>query len=140
MYKPITILVAIAFLISCSEATQTSAERAAQPAVESTELDVATPQALEVEVEASLDETNSAEDSVRPNLNLTLPTEENTDIEELDFTKAKVLPDLFAAQQEKERKRLAVGAKVISDPDKQTKYSEKLKGAEVTIEVLTSKD
>ena len=138
MYKPITILVAITFLISCSEATQTSAERAAQPAVESTELDVATPQSLEVE--ASLDETNSAEDSVRPNLNLTLPTEENTDIEDLDFTKAKVLPDLFAAQQEKERKRLAVGAKVISDPDKQTKYSEKLKGAEVTIEVLTSKD
>jgi hypothetical protein len=75
-------------------------------------------------------------------LDLRLP-ESNDPIadETLDFSKAKdkAQPDYFATenQQPEEKKKLAVGARVISKPSLETHYEEWVKGAEIKIEVQT---
>ncbi len=76
----------------------------------------------------------------RSPLNLSLPADRDQPTEQnFDFKKPATLPNLFAVEKHKEKKKLAVGAKVLSDPTKEKNYVESVNGAELKIEILTTK-
>ncbi|MFT7091217.1 MAG: hypothetical protein ACJAYE_002980 [Candidatus Azotimanducaceae bacterium] len=116
--------------IEVEEQQQTDTSALTEPATTTETSDTATSQQQSVHSNAR---------PARPMLNLSLPENKDQGSDTaLDFEKPQALPDLFANQKGKEKKKLAVGAKVLTDPSKGMSYTESIKGAEVKVEIQTN--